>query len=254
LLIQKCQDFRGSKAFFSAIFEFVQRDISSPILGALSNNRWSGVTNEAWELFCSFCYNIIFIFYYITLYYLKHFYIILFNIKPFCIILYYNILNLSILYHTILYSNQLNHARNLNSTKPMLEKCRNFCQNNFGLFFYSLVLTLFHHGLEIKELFSFKKKNVNLTLWKNQDTQMVKFHVGNKRTRTLNSTLVTWTNKKFEPWYIIISISGTNESISWYIIAVVSIVTCPAQYWTIRFIKAHFLPIFSAWRLLRVLI
>jgi hypothetical protein len=40
LLIQKCQDFRGSKAFVSAIFNFSssQRDMSGPILGELSND------------------------------------------------------------------------------------------------------------------------------------------------------------------------------------------------------------------------
>jgi hypothetical protein len=43
LLIQKCQDFRGSKAFVSAIFEFVKfQDMSGPILGNLCNNRRSG--------------------------------------------------------------------------------------------------------------------------------------------------------------------------------------------------------------------
>ncbi len=46
LLMQKCQDFRGSKAFVSAIFEFVKfatrYRMSGPILGDLSNNRCSG--------------------------------------------------------------------------------------------------------------------------------------------------------------------------------------------------------------------
>ncbi len=62
-LIQKCQDVKVSKAFVSAIFEFAkfQRDMSGPILGYLSNNRWlrGTCTGEHFLLFFFLFYTVL---------------------------------------------------------------------------------------------------------------------------------------------------------------------------------------------------
>jgi hypothetical protein len=61
LLIQKCPDFRGSNAFVQFFnLSCSQTDTSGPILGDLSNNRWSGGTFLQMKWFSGWSFKVIF--------------------------------------------------------------------------------------------------------------------------------------------------------------------------------------------------